>query len=345
MNIEKHFFGKCSTGQDVHLFVLTNANGVTAKVITFGGRITELHTPDREGKSGNIVLGFDNLAQYEHDRVYLGATIGRVANRITAGFFQIDHRPFRLRTNNGANTLHGGLLGFDKRVWEADETQVAGNRTLRLRYFSPDGEEGFHGNLRATTLFTLLDDNELRVEFVASTDSPTAVNMTNHSYFNLKGPSVGTILEHRLMINAEQYTPSDQNLLPTGEISAVAGSPMDFTKSHAISQRFSEMPRGYDHNFVLKGGTNQMKQACRLEEDTTGRVMEIETTQPGLQFYTGNFLDGTVVGIGGAYQRYSALCLETQHFPDSVHHPNFPSIVLRADQEYRQAAVYRFSTL
>jgi aldose 1-epimerase len=345
MKIERHFFGKCETDQDVQLFVLSNANGITAKVITFGGRITELYTPDRAGKSGNIVLGFDNLNQYEHDKAYLGATIGRVANRVTGGFFHIDHKPFRLRTNHGPNTLHGGLLGFSHQVWDADETEVAGSRTLRLRYFSRDGEEGFHGNLRATTLFTLLDDNELRIEFIATTDLPTAVNMTNHAYFNLKGPGVGTILDHRLSVNADQYTPTDENLLPTGQIAPVAGTPMDFTKPHVIGERLSQLPRGYDHNYVLNGGTNQMKQAARLEEDTTGRVIEIETTQPGLQFYTGNSLDGTIVGIGGPYPRNSALCLETQHFPDSMHHPNFPSIVLRPDQEYRQTAVYRFSTL
>lgn len=345
MKIEKHFFGQSETNERVDLYTLTNSNGIVVKITNFGGRITELYTPDKTGKLGNIVLGFDNLKQYEQKNPYFGATIGRVANRIASGHFTIDHKIFHTPINNGPNTLHGGLIGFDRRVWEVEEKTENGLNSLRFHYFSPDGEEGFPGNLQAYCYFSLLDNNELRMDFVATVDLPTIVNMTNHSYFNLKGPGVGTILDHRLTIYADKYTPRDENLIPTGEIAPVAGTPGDFTKPHLVGERIGELPHGYDHNFVLNSREKQMKRAARVEEDTTGRVLEVATTQPGVQFYSGNFLDGTLVGIGGAYPRHAALCLETQHYPDSIHHPNFPTTILRPGQEYRETAVYRFSTM
>jgi aldose 1-epimerase len=345
MKTEQQSFGTAETGQKVDLFILSNNKGMTAKVTTFGGRITELHVPDKAGKSSNVVLGYDNLKQYEHKNPYLGATIGRVANRIAGGHFQIEHKPYHTPVNNGPNTLHGGLLGFDRRVWQADETEVAGQRVLRLRYLSPDGEEGFPGSMHATATFALTDNNELRLEFIATSDLPTAVNMTNHSYFNLKGAGVGTILDHRITLYADQYTPSDESLIPTGEIASVKGTPYDFLQTHTIGERIEQTPRGYDTNYVLGGTSGHMRHAAKVEESTTGRVMEVHTTQPGIQFYSGNFLDGTLVGIGGPFVRHGGFCLETQHFPDSVHHANFPSILLYPGKEYRESALYRFSTL
>ncbi|HEY1686949.1 MAG TPA: aldose epimerase family protein [Tepidisphaeraceae bacterium] len=345
MKIEKQPFGTADTGQKVDLFTLSNDNGMRIKVITFGGRISELLVPDRGGKSENIVCGFDSLKAYEHKNPYFGATIGRVANRIGGGHFQIDHKPYKTPVNNGPNTLHGGLIGFDRRVWQADETEVNGHKILRLRYFSPDGEEGFPGNMHATATFALTDNNEMHLTWEATSDLPTPVNMTNHSYFNLKGPGTSTILDHRLTLYADRYTPTDENLIPTGDIASVKDTPYDFLQPHAIGERIAQTSHGYDTNYVLNGAMGHMKHAAKVQEDSTGRVMEVHTTQPGIQFYSGNFLDGSVVGNGGAYPRYGALCLETQHFPDSVHHPNFPSTIIRPGMEYRQASIYRFSTL
>lgn len=344
MKIEKHYFGDTETHKRVDLFILSNANGVAVKLMTYGGRIIELHAPDRSGQSGNIVLGFDNLAPYLQKNPYFGATIGRVANRISQGRFTIDHKPYYPSVNEGANTLHGGLIGFDGRVWSADEVDTLGNRSLRLQYFSPDGEEGFPGNLRVSTTYTLLDNNELRIDYMATTDLATTVNLTNHSYFNLKGPGNDTILDHRLTIYADQYTPTNESQIPTGQIVKVAGTPLDFTTPHVIGERIAQVPGGYDHNYVLNGPPHQMKRAARVEEQSTGRALEIETTQPGIQFYSGNRLDGKLTGIGGVYHKHAGLCLEPQHFPDSVNHPNFPSTVVRSDQGYQETAVYRFLT-
>jgi aldose 1-epimerase len=338
MSIERSNFGRLPDGRAVELFTLRNRHGMTAKIINYGGIVTELHVPDRNGKPGNIVLGFDNLAQYlQPNNPYFGAIIGRVANRIAHGRFTIDGKTCQVTVNTPPNTLHGGKSGFDKKVWSARTT----DDSLTLTYASPDGEEGFPGTLKATVAYSLAaDQNLLHIDYTAKTDKSTPVNLTNHSYFNLQGPGGGAILDHVLMISADAYTPVDEGLIPTGQIAAVAGTPMDFRQPTRIGQRIDRVSGGYDHNYVL----NNSAIGARVHEPTTGRALELATTQPGCQLYTGNFLDGTINGIGGKYQKHGAFCLETQHFPDSVNHPNFPSTILHPGQTYRQTAIYRFST-
>jgi aldose 1-epimerase len=341
-NVQKAAFGTLPDGTAVELYTLTNANGLVAKVTNYGTIITEVHVPDRGGKLGDVVLGFDNLAQYLKGHPCFGCTVGRVANRIAKGRFTLDGKTYTLAVNNGPNHLHGGLKGFDKKLWKA-ETQPGAS--VKFTYTSVDGEEGYPGTLAATVTMTLTDANELRLDYRATTDRATPVNLTNHSYFNLAGH--GTVLQHELMIAADTYTPSDSTLIPTGEIKPVKSTPMDFTKPRAIGLRFSELhakPLGYDHNFVLNGGGKSLALAARVYEPETGRVMELLTTEPGVQLYTGNFLNGSLTGKGGVvYQQHTGFCLETQHFPDSVNQPKFPSIILRPDQVYRQTTVHKFS--
>jgi aldose 1-epimerase len=289
-----------------------------------------------------VVLGFDNLAAYEGKHPHFGGTIGRVANRIARGEFELDGQRYTLAKNNGPNTLHGGLIGFDKRHWK-----VAGSsgESVTLAYLSPDGEEGFPGNLSARVTYSLNETNELAIDFHAVCDARTIVNMTNHSYFNLKGAGRGDVLNHVLELNADHYTPADAQLIPTGQIAPVKGTPLDFTKPMPIGARIEQALPGYDHNFVLNGPVknNAPAFAARALDPESGRVMEVYTTQPGVQLYTGIHLDGSLSGLGGAYIRYGALCLETQHFPDTPHHPNFPSIILTPGGQYAHRAVYRFS--
>jgi aldose 1-epimerase len=337
MNIEPSDFGRLPDGRPVELFTLRNRHGMTAKITNYGGIITELHVPDRNGKPGNIVLGFDNLGQYlQPNNPYFGAIVGRVANRIADGCFTIDGRTYQVTTNTPPNTLHGGKRGFDKKLWTA-----TANESLTLTYVSPDGEEGFPGNLNVTVVYSLLqDETGLQINYTATTDQPTPVNLTNHSYVNLKGPGSGTVLDHVLMLSADRYTPVDEGLIPTGEIAPVAGTTMDFRQPTRIGQRIDQVPGGYDHNYVL----NKNEVAARVHEPTTGRVLEVTTSQPGCQLYTGNFLDGAISGLGGRYEKHGAFCLETQHFPNSVNHPTFPSTILRLGHTYRQTTTYRFST-
>ena len=336
-------FGTLSDGTPVQLFTLTNSAGLLARVTNYGGIITELHTPDRAGSKADIVLGFDNLAQYLKGHPYFGATVGRVANRIAKGRFTLDGKEYVLAINNGPNHLHGGLKGFDKVVWKAEPQSGA---SVRFTYTSADGEEGYPGKLDVTVQMTLTDKNELTIDYSAVGDKPTPVNLTNHSYFNLAGH--GDVLNHELVIAADRFTPKDATSIPTGEIKAVRGTPMDFTTPHAVGARFSQLtdkPTGYDHNFVLNSGGGSLALAARVFEPTSGRVMEVFTTQPGVQLYTSNYLDGSLTGKGGwLYRQYSGLCLETQHFPDSVNHPAFPSTILRPGQTYRQTTVHKFST-
>jgi aldose 1-epimerase len=295
-----------------------------------------LKTPDRNGHFDNIVLGFETLDEYVRNPRYFGALIGRHANRIAGGKFSLNGVDYQLPQNNGANHLHGGFRGFDKRDWTIRED---GN-TLHLTYFSKDGEEGYPGNLTAFVDYTLLD-NELRVDYTATTDLDTIVNLTNHSYFNLRGKA--TILDHELTSNADHFTPVSEELIPTGEIKAVAGTPMDFRKSKSIGSDIDDVAGGYDHNFVLNDWDGSLRFAARLYDATTGRVLEILTTEPGMQFYSGNFLDGSFTGKNGfVYEKYTGLCLEPQHFPDAPNHPNFPSTVLRVGKEYKHTSVYRF---
>lgn len=318
------------------LYTLKNELGFEVSITNYGGAITSLKTPDRDRRFGDIVLGFEAIDEYVHNPRYFGALIGRHANRLAGGKFSLNGINYQLPQNDGANHLHGGFRGFDKRDWTVRED---GN-TLHLEYFSKDGEEGYPGNVTAFVDYTLLD-NELRIDYRATTDRDTIVNLTNHSYFNLRGE--GTILDHELTLNADHFTPVSEDLIPTGEITAVAGTPMDFFDGKAIGSDLDSVTGGYDHNFVLNDWDGTLRLAARLYEPVSGRILEILTTEPGMQFYSGNFLDGSFTGkYGFVYEKYTGLCLEPQHFPDAPNHPNFASTVLLSGEEYTQTSIYRF---
>jgi aldose 1-epimerase len=348
VGVEKMAFGKTADGKPVDMYVLSNVKGMKAKVITYGAILTELDVPDRDGKLGDVVLGFDDLKGYLKGHPFFGATVGRVANRIAKGKFTLNGKTYRLATNNGPNSLHGGLKGFDKVLWKAEVAKKKAGAAVKFTYESPDAEEGYPGNLAVAVTYRLSDDNELRIDYRATTDKATPVNLTNHSYFNLAGPKSGTILGHEMMLAADKYTPVDNTLIPTGDIKPVKNTPLDFTKATRIGARIDKLkgdPGGYDHNFVLRKGKKPLKRAARVYEPKTGRVMIMYTTEPGVQFYSGNFLDGSLRGRGGVvYRKHQGFCLEAQHFPDSVNHPNFPSIILEPGKTYKQTTVYRFST-
>jgi aldose 1-epimerase len=346
--VEKAKYGATQEGTVIDVYTLTNKNGMVAKVITYGALLTELHVPDRNGKLADVALGFPKLEQYMGDHPYFGATIGRVGNRIAKGTFSLNGKTYTLAANNGPNHLHGGLKGFDKRVWKAQPVQVTGGTAVKFTYVSPDGEEGYPGTLTSSVTYTLTDKNELRLDYVANTDQPTPINLTNHTYFNLAGEGVGDIKNHELTLLADKFTPVDNTLIPTGEIAPVKGTVMDFLRPTAIGARIEQVPGpapvGYDHNYVLSSGGGVLALAATVKEPTTGRIMEVLTTEPGIQFYSGNFLDGTLTGKAGVkYQKHSGFCLETQHFPDSVNHANFPPTILQPDKTYKTTTVYRFS--
>ncbi len=335
MTIDKTYFGT-TAGAEVYLYTLRNDLGYNVSITTYGGAITSLWTPDRDGNFGDIVLGFESLEDYVSNPRYFGALIGRHANRIAQGRFALNGVEYQLPKNNGPNHLHGGFKGFDKRVWSAKEE----DDVLHLSYFSKDGEEGYSGNVEAFVDYRL-SGNELSIEYRASTDRDTIVNLTNHSYFNLKGQ--GTILQHELTLNADGFTPVSADLIPTGEIKAVAGTPMDFREGKAIGLDLGLTESGYDHNFVLNDWDGSLRSVVDLYEPVSGRVLEISTNQPGMQFYSGNFLDGSFIGKDGtAYVKYAGLCLEPQHFPDAPNHSNFPSTVLRPGEEYTHSTILRF---
>jgi aldose 1-epimerase len=346
-SVQKQAFGKTPDGAEVDLYTLTNTSGTTAKIMTYGAILTQLDVPDRDGKSEDVVLGFDNLKDYLAGHPYFGATVGRVANRVAKGKFTLEGKEYKLATNNGPNALHGGLKGFDKVIWKAEPMMTADGAAVKFTYVSKDGEEGYPGNLTATVRYTLTNENELRLDYTATTDKATPVNLTNHSYFNLAGAKSGDILGHELMLNADKYTPADDTLIPTGEIKPVKDTPLDFTTPRRIGERIDQLkgdPIGYDHNFVLNGESKKLALAARVRDPKTGRVMEMYTTEPGVQFYTGNFLDGKQTGRGGVvYKKHAGFCLEAQHFPDSVNHPNFPSMILKPGELYMQSTVYKFS--
>ncbi len=341
--ITKTSFGNLPTGQPIDLYTLTNSSGLIAKITTYGALVTELHTPDKTGRLQSVVLGFDNLRQYLDGHPYFGATCGRVANRIANGRFTLDGIQYTLAQNNGANHLHGGLKGFDKVVWNASPLRQETGPAVEFTYLSPDGEEGYPGNLSVSVIFSLTRDNGLKIEYSATTDKPTPVNLTNHCYFNLAGAGNGDILDHELMIAADGYTPVDDTLIPTGEITPVENTPMDFTSPQPIGSRINQVPGGYDHNYVLRGG-GAPALAGRARSPKSGRTMEVWTTEPGMQLYTGNFLDGTLTGLGGTYGKHAGFCLETQHFPDSINKPNFPSVNLLPSQTYKTTTLYKFPT-
>jgi aldose 1-epimerase len=344
--IQVEDFGKTPDGAVVKRYTLKNRNGVIAKVMDYGAILTELWVPDKNGRSANVVAGFDNLEQYLQGHPYFGATTGRYANRIAKGRFTLDGKEYKLAANNGPNALHGGLKGFDKQLWKAEPLEgKAGQQSVRFSYVSQDGEEGYPGTLSVTVSYTLTDKDELMIDYSASTDKATVVNLTNHSYFNLAGG--GDILGHEVQINAERYTPVNEQLIPTGELASVAGTPLDFRKPAIVGDRIDKLkpvPGGYDHNFVLKRDGSGLQRAAVVTDPKSGRRLEVLTTEPGMQLYTANFLDGKLKGVNGVtYHKHSALCLETQHFPDSPNQPKFPSTTLRAGEVFRSTTVYKFS--
>jgi aldose 1-epimerase len=343
--IVKMPFGKTPAGEEVDAYVLTNANGMKVKIITYGGIVTELWVTDRDGKLADVVLGHDSLKGYLDGHPYFGAIVGRYANRIAKGKFTLDGKEYTLAVNNPPNTLHGGNKGFDKVVWKVDKAEkTADALVLQLSYISKDGEEGYPGTLTSTVTYSVpINRNDLRIDYSATTDKATPINLTNHSYFNLAGHDKGDILGHILTISADEYTPADDTLIPTGKISPVKGTPFDFTEPTQIGKHLVEVKGGYDLNYVLRQGKGP-RLAARVFEPKSGRVLKIVTTQPGIQFYTGNFLDGKDKGKGGAvYDKHAAFCLETQHFPDSVNQKNFPSVILKPGEVYNQSTTHEFS--
>jgi aldose 1-epimerase len=351
-NMTKKPFGKTEDGQAVDLYVLTNKNGMEAAITNFGGVVVSLKVPDRERKVDDVVLGYDSLDGYLTNKAYFGAIIGRYGNRVAHGRFTLDGVTYTLPKNDGDNTLHGGIRGFNKRLWAAKEVATPRGPALELTYLSKDGEEGFPGNLSVKVAYTLTDQNELRIDYSATTDKDTVVNLTNHSYFNLAGQGNGDTLEHQLTIKADQFTPVDQTLIPTGEVRAVKNTAFDFTQATVIGARINQddqqlkVGRGYDHNWVLTGGIKSSPAlAAEAYEPKSGRVLEVLTTEPGVQFYSGNFLDGTIQGKGGkVYNQRYGFCLETQHFPDSPNHSTFPTTVLKAGGKYHTTTIFKFST-
>ena len=347
--VSKQPFGTTADGLPVDIYTLRNAKGCEARITNYGGTVVSLKVPDRQGQLGDVVLGFDSLADYIKESPYFGSLIGRYGNRIANGQFILDGKTFTLATNNGPNHLHGGNKGFDKVVWKAQAfLQNSQEPVLALQYTSQDGEEGYPGTLDVLAVYTLTNDNALRLEFGATTSKDTIVNLTHHSYFNLAGQ--GNILGHDVMINAEQFTPVDSNLIPTGELRPVQGTPFDFTTPTAIGARIDandeqlKFANGYDHNWVINKPAGELGLMARVYEPASGRILEVMSTQPGLQFYTGNFLDGSLKGKNGSvYQFRSGFCMEPQHYPDSPNKPNFPSVVLKPGDTYKSTIIYRFS--
>ncbi|MBV9762604.1 MAG: galactose mutarotase [Acidobacteriaceae bacterium] len=348
--IQKRSWGNFD-GKPVYLYTLRNAAGLEVAITNYGGAITSIKAPDRDKKLEDIVLGFDSLDGYtsKANTGYFGALVGRYANRLAHGAFTLDGKQYQIPKNeNGVNTLHGGDRGFDKRVWDAQEANSP-RPSLQLHYLSPDGEQGFPGNLNVTVEYSLDDKNNLRLDYTAVTDKDTVLNLTNHSYWNLAGAGNGTILDHKLTLNADRFTPIDGTLIPTGAIQSVSGTPLDFRKATPVGARIDDsfeqltLAKGYDHNFVVNKAGHSLAFAAKVEEPKSGRVLEVLTTQPGIQFYSGNFLNGKTAGIGGPFNYRSALALETQHFPDSPNHPNFPSTVLHPNQTFRETTVFRIS--
>ncbi|HZI43295.1 MAG TPA: aldose epimerase family protein [Gemmatimonadaceae bacterium] len=349
LNVTRAAFGRLPDGRVVDAFTLTNGHGIEVRVITYGAIVTVVRTPDRTGHVDDIALGFDSLAGYLGEHPYFGAVVGRYANRIAHGQFSLDGVTYRLALNNGPNSLHGGLRGFDKALWSAEAFFGENTARVVLRYTSPDGEEGYPGTLTTRVTYTLNAQDELVVDYEATTDKPTVVNLTQHSYWNLRGEGRGDILDHVIQIAASAFTPVDSTLIPTGEIASVNGTPFDFRVPTAVGTRIGapneqiRFGRGYDHNWVLDRTNAGLTHAARVVDPTSGRTLDVSTTEPGMQFYTGNFLDGSIVGKAGhVYGHRSGLVLETQHYPDSPNHPNFPSTVLRPGSTFRSQTVFKF---
>lgn len=348
--VKKEAFGTAPDGKAVDLYTLTNSHGVEVRVMTYGAVVVSIRTPDKQGHFADITLGFDSLAGYLGKNPYFGAIVGRYGNRIANGRFTLNGKEYTLARNNGPNALHGGLKGFDKVVWQAHSMQTGDEVGVVLTYTSADGEEGYPGTLRVTVSYTLNDKNECRLDYRASTDKDTPINLTNHTYFNLGGEGSGTILDEVMMLNADDFTPVDATLIPTGKIESVKGTPLDFTKPTPVGARIHdknqqlEFGAGYDHNFVINRHGPGLVLAARAYDPKSGRVLEVETTQPGVQFYTSNMLEGVHGRHGHIYGKHDAFCLETQHYPDSPNKPNFPSSILKPGQTYHEITVWRFST-
>jgi aldose 1-epimerase len=348
-SIQKSPFGKTSDGTEADLYTLKNKNGVEAKITNYGGTVVSLTAPDRNGKFGDVVLGFDSLSSYLTKSPFFGCIIGRYGNRIAKGKFQLNGKEYTLALNNGPNHLHGGIKGFDKVVWKAEPVSLRDGTGLKLSYVSGDGEEGYPGTLNVTVQYTLTDSNELKIDYTATTDKPTVVNLTNHSYFNLSAGASKDILGHELTVFADRFTPVGKTLIPTGELKSVEGTPFDFRKPAKIGARINDKDEqiqfggGYDHNFVLNGPMGTLRLAAIAGDSASGREMEVYTTEPGMQLYTGNFLDGTIKGKGGTvYEKRAAFCLETQHYPDSPNQPKFPTTTLNPGETYQTTTVYKF---
>lgn len=346
--ITKKPFGKAD-GQAVSLYTLTNKNGMRAEIMTYGATVVSLTAPDHKKRYQDVLCGYGNLADYIKASPYFGCIVGRYGNRIAKGTFSLDGKTYHLAINNGPNSLHGGLKGFDKRIWSARPTETGSGPALAMSYTSADGEEGYPGRLTVNATYTLTNDNSLRIDYSVSSSQNTVANITNHCYFNLAGPDARDNLDHVMWINADKYTPVDSTLIPTGELASVEGTPMDFRHPTPIGARIAtdfeqlKFGGGYDHNWVLNGKMGTLRKAVQVVEPTSGRVMEVWTTEPGVQFYSGNFLDGSNIGKGGKVYPYRfAFCLETQHFPDSPNHPNFPSTVIRPGKPYKSTTIYKF---
>ena len=350
--VTKQSFGKTDAGENVDLYTLRNANGVEAKITNFGGILVSLKVADRNGKFDDVVLGFNDFDNYlKKNAPYLGALIGRYGNRIAKGRFTLNGVEYKLAVNNGENHLHGGIKGFDKVVWTGHEMKTKTGPAVVLTYLSKDGEEGYPGNLNVRVVYTLTNNNEIKIDYSATTDKDTVTNLTHHSYFNLAGEGNGDILNHLVTINASRFVPTDAGSIPIGELRKVAGTPFDFLKATAIGARINQddeqlkLGNGYDHTWVINGLPGRLRLAATAYEQTAGRVMQVWTTEPGMQFYTGNFLDGTLTGKAGKlYPRRSGFCFETQHYPDSPNHPSFPTTTLRKGATYKSTTIYRFSS-
>ncbi|NLO66954.1 MAG: galactose mutarotase [Bacteroidales bacterium] len=347
MDIKKEIVGQVD-GKDVYQFTLTNAGGMSAKVLSYGAIVTHLYAPDRDGKMENVVLGFDDPAQYWtepyiNDAPYFGSVVGRYGNRIAQGKFTLNGKEYLLATNNGPNHLHGGLKGFDKVVWDAEPVMTEEGQGVKLTYNSVDGEEGYPGNLTISITYTLTKDNCLKCDYSGTIDQPCPVNVTHHGYFNLTGGAKTNVLGHEMQIMADRYTVVDETLIPTGELRPVAGTPMDFTEPHTIGERIDQVEGGYDHNYVLSDDVTELRPVATVKEPVSGRSLEVLTTEPGVQFYSGNFLLGNLTGSGGVvYNKHWGFCLETQHYPDSPNQPTFPSTILEPGEKYSHTTVYRF---
>jgi aldose 1-epimerase len=349
--IKKEASGKSPDGKPVDLYILKNKHGMEVRAMTYGGAVVSIRVPDRKGHFDDVALGFDKADDYTAKVPYFGAIIGRYGNRIGGAKFTLDGKEYTLPKNDGPNSLHGGTKGFDKVLWAAEPFEKPGEVGVIFKHTSPNGDQGYPGDLKVTVTYTLNDNNELIFKYHATTDKPTPVNLTNHTYFNLAGDGKGDILGHELMLNADYFTPVDKTLIPTGKIESVKGTPFDFTKLMAIGARINDkdeqliLGHGYDHNFVINRKDKGLTLAARVYEPTSGRVMEVYTTEPGIQFYSGNFLDGTLTGKEGrVYKHRYGFCLETQHYPDSPNHPNFPSTILKPGQTYESETMYKFST-